>query len=93
MKKKTLYRYVHLCLVLAKCGCVCFALGAVGHALEYRTAAAVLWGVALLFVLAAVAVRVRKCRCPSCGQRFGEKGEKTDFCPHCGEKIDWEKIV
>ena len=91
MKKKPLYWYVQLSLVLCKCGCVCITLGAAAHALEYGTVAAVLWGVAMLFALAAVTVRARKCRCPNCGRWFGAKGEKTGFCPHCGETIDWDK--
>lgn len=29
--------------------------------------------------------------CPSCGYRFGIHIDRPNYCPQCGQKIDWEE--
>ncbi len=29
--------------------------------------------------------------CPSCGAIYEIEGEQHDYCPHCGQKIDWSE--
>ena len=29
--------------------------------------------------------------CPSCGATYEIEGEQHDYCPHCGQKIDWSE--
>ena len=38
-----------------------------------------------------IAVSITMSICPSCKSPFIEKGS-GDYCPGCGQKIDWEEI-
>lgn len=29
--------------------------------------------------------------CPSCGETYEIEGEQHEYCPHCGQKIDWSE--
>lgn len=31
--------------------------------------------------------------CPGCGESYEIDGEKYDFCPKCGQAIDWNEIL
>ena len=28
--------------------------------------------------------------CPNCGEEVGRGDDKANYCPECGQKIDWE---
>ena len=30
------------------------------------------------------------CACPKCGEAVGRGDDKANYCPACGQKIDWE---
>ena len=30
------------------------------------------------------------CACPKCGEAVGRGDDKANYCPECGQKIDWE---
>ena len=29
------------------------------------------------------------CGCPKCGEEVGRGDDKANYCPECGQKIDW----
>ena len=29
------------------------------------------------------------CGCPKCGEEVGRGDDKANYCPYCGQKIDW----
>lgn len=29
--------------------------------------------------------------CPRCGEHYETEVDKYDYCPHCGQRIDWEE--
>lgn len=29
------------------------------------------------------------CACPKCGEAVGRGDDKANYCPECGQKIDW----
>lgn len=31
--------------------------------------------------------------CPGCGASYEVECEKYDYCPHCGQKIEWENEI
>ena len=31
------------------------------------------------------------CKCPTCDKRLNEYDE-FDYCPHCGQKLDWSVL-
>lgn len=70
---------------------------------EYAAAAVVIAGLVLVFLrggsvpglLAGLAVSLGGlaldrvwARCPACGRYLGR--DRRDYCPSCGEKIDWD---
>ena len=28
--------------------------------------------------------------CPNCGENYETEFDKYDYCPHCGQRIDWD---
>ena len=30
------------------------------------------------------------CACPKCGEAVGRGDDRANYCPECGQKIDWE---
>ena len=30
------------------------------------------------------------CACPKCGEAVGRGDDKANYCPECGQKLDWE---
>ena len=30
------------------------------------------------------------CACPKCGEAVGRGDDKPNYCPECGQKLDWE---
>ena len=31
------------------------------------------------------------CGCPKCGEEVGRGDDKANYCPECGQKIDWKE--
>ena len=70
--------------------CAAFLVFMLAAFTEYELMRNVFFVISVVFLVSGLIIMLLFWRCPSCHESLGRMDCVGDYCPHCGEKLDFD---